>query len=93
MNRRGFLSSIIALGAAPAIVRADSLMRVIQREDLFCAEYTWTQASLVVVPTNDEFANLVAETFKKHREQIIKNIEARNALLQKYLREQMYAKD
>lgn len=26
MNRRGFLSSILALGAAPAIVRAASLM-------------------------------------------------------------------
>lgn len=28
MNRRGFLSSILALGAAPAIVRAESLMKV-----------------------------------------------------------------
>lgn len=32
MNRRGFLSSILALGAAPAIVRADSLMRIVPRE-------------------------------------------------------------
>lgn len=32
MNRRGFLGSILALGAAPAIVRADSLMRVVPRE-------------------------------------------------------------
>ena len=31
MNRRGFLGSILALGAAPAIVRADSLMRIIPR--------------------------------------------------------------
>lgn len=29
MNRRGFLSGILALGAAPAIVRADSLMRIV----------------------------------------------------------------
>ena len=29
MDRRGFLSSVIALAAAPAIVRADSLMRVV----------------------------------------------------------------
>lgn len=29
MIRRSFLGSILALGAAPAIVRADSLMRVI----------------------------------------------------------------
>lgn len=28
-TRRGFLGSILALGAAPAIVRADSLMRII----------------------------------------------------------------
>lgn len=32
MDRRGFLGSILALGAAPAIVRADSLMRIIPRE-------------------------------------------------------------
>lgn len=32
MNRRGFLSSILALAAAPAIVRADSLMRIVPRE-------------------------------------------------------------
>lgn len=31
MNRRGFLGSILALGAAPAIVRADALMRVVPR--------------------------------------------------------------
>ena len=31
MNRRGFLASILALGAAPAIVRADSLMKIIPR--------------------------------------------------------------
>ena len=34
MNRRGFLGSILALGAAPAIVRADSLMRIVPRETL-----------------------------------------------------------
>ena len=28
MNRRGFLGSILAAAAAPAIVRADSLMRI-----------------------------------------------------------------
>lgn len=31
MDRRGFLGSILALGAAPAIVRADSLMRIVPR--------------------------------------------------------------
>lgn len=33
MNRRGFMGSILALGAAPAIVRADALMRVRPRDD------------------------------------------------------------
>lgn len=32
MNRRGFLQTILAACVAPAIVRADSLMRVIPRE-------------------------------------------------------------
>jgi hypothetical protein len=32
MNRRGFLASCLALGAAPAIVRADSLMRIVPVE-------------------------------------------------------------
>lgn len=32
LTRRGFLGSILALAAAPAIVRADSLMRVVPRD-------------------------------------------------------------
>lgn len=32
MNRRGFLKSMLVAGTAPAIVRADSLMRIIPRE-------------------------------------------------------------
>lgn len=32
MNRRGFLGSILAAAAAPAIVRADSLMRIVPAE-------------------------------------------------------------
>lgn len=32
VTRRGFLQSCLALAAAPAIVRADSLMRVVPRE-------------------------------------------------------------
>lgn len=32
MNRRGFLSALLSAGAAPAIVRADSLMRIVPLE-------------------------------------------------------------
>ena len=39
MNRRGFLSSCLALGMAPAIVRADSLMRVVARDTILLDMY------------------------------------------------------
>lgn len=42
MNRRGFLTGILALGSAPAIVRADSLMRVVPRD----AAIVFTEAGL-----------------------------------------------
>ncbi len=38
MNRRGFLGSILALGAAPAIVRADSLMRIVPLDVVVVSE-------------------------------------------------------
>jgi len=47
MNRRGFLSGIIALGAAPAIVRADSLMRVVPRSLEIHALPVWKSNSYV----------------------------------------------
>lgn len=37
VSRRGFLGSILALAAAPAIVRADSLMRIVPRETTILA--------------------------------------------------------
>lgn len=37
-TRRSFLGSILALGAAPAIVRADALMRVVPRETTLLAD-------------------------------------------------------
>lgn len=37
LSRRGFLGSILALGAAPAIVRADSLMRIVPMETTLIA--------------------------------------------------------
>ena len=34
MDRRGFLGTMLALGAAPAIVRAESLMRIVYRPEM-----------------------------------------------------------
>ncbi len=39
MNRRGFLGSILAACAAPAIVRADALMRILPKELVVDAYY------------------------------------------------------
>jgi len=43
MRRRGFLGAILATCAAPAIVRADSLMRVVPRHHTATSMdgYTW----------------------------------------------------
>lgn len=59
MNRRGFMGSILALGAAPAIVRADSLMRIIAPETLveevpFELDFTAQELTLSM----DEFSRL-----------------------------------
>ena len=43
MNRRGFLQSCIALAAAPAIVRADSLMRIVPRNTLVDKSALWVR--------------------------------------------------
>jgi hypothetical protein len=39
MNRRGFLGSILLAAAAPAIVRADSLMRIVPRDVVLLGDY------------------------------------------------------
>jgi len=41
MNRRGFLGAIIAACAAPAIVRADSLMRIVPRDTTLLLPLEW----------------------------------------------------
>ena len=56
MNRRGFLGSILALGAAPAIVRADSLMRIVPREALVIAP-----AEIRLALSIDEFSERYIE--------------------------------
>lgn len=45
MNRRSFLGACLALGVAPAIVRADSLMRVVPHDLVIVAPpREWTTA-------------------------------------------------
>lgn len=47
MTRRGFLQSCLVLAAAPAIVRADSLMRIIPRE---VSLYVPNRGMVILVP-------------------------------------------
>lgn len=50
VNRRGFLKAILAVAAAPAIVRADSLMKVIPRN---VEVWTWHQEPVVIDQMRD----------------------------------------
>lgn len=50
MNRRSFLSTILALGVAPAIVRADSLMRIVPLRTTIIS--SWADGALLDVETD-----------------------------------------
>lgn len=56
MNRRSFLQSCLALAAAPAIVRADSLMRIVPRDLTLLMPWQQEIASLIGC-TRAVFAN------------------------------------
>ena len=70
MNRRGFLGGILALGAAPAIVRADALMKVVPRDLPF--ELSFTTADMVMPPggntilTMEEITREALRVFNHH---------------------------
>ena len=49
MDRRGFIGSILALGAAPAIVRADSLMQIIPVDAAIIRQVEFEQIVMPVV--------------------------------------------
>ena len=57
-NRRGFLLSCLALGIAPAVVRADSLMRIVPRRLLI--ETTRTNIVLNSAPFEDCYWRITA---------------------------------
>ncbi len=70
MNRRGFLTGILALGMAPAIVRADSLMRIIPREAVLltgkigyfeCTTFTYSRNELGEIIEHTRRAHLPSD--------------------------------
>lgn len=52
MDRRGFLGAILASAVAPAIVRADSLMRIVPRETLVLQRFvvSFSSSELNLMP-------------------------------------------
>lgn len=83
MNRRGFLGSILAASAAPAIVRADALMRIVPRRlttigiDLGHVDrmFVVTRAvdGMAVTPAT-VWAQLVAKEYAQGLDQILRDI-------------------
>lgn len=67
MNRRAFLGSILALGAAPAIVRASSLMPIRPPESQILRYTGWEIIEVTRVPTVVE----VGEEFSYFEQKII----------------------
>lgn len=80
MNRRGFLGSILALGAAPAIVRAESIMRLATPELLAVPGYEIIKV-LDCDFSSETFTQIVARVFRENQAQIKANALHRNALL------------
>jgi hypothetical protein len=86
MNRRGFLGSILALGAAPAIVRADSLMRVVPVDTLV---FNSAEMVIDITPTVDftvappNLSEIISATLRNRSAQFAENVRRGNQLLLK----------
>jgi hypothetical protein len=78
MDRRGFLGAILAAAAAPAVVRASSLMRV----------------AAIVEPTAEETITILGPALKPTNQAIIDLMQARiraaQAMLVQQISEQLY---
>lgn len=66
MNRRSFLATILASAVAPAIVRADSLMRIVPRETLVIATSdlpleAWANCDIVNMFIEQELETITAQ--------------------------------
>jgi hypothetical protein len=66
VNRRGFLTSILALGVAPAIVRADSLMKIVP-----------VNTGITIYPSlrpDVSFDDVIAKAMRETKERIVANV-------------------
>jgi len=76
MNRRGFMGLILGAAAAPAIVRAASLMPV---------RGGFTTAPALILPNvyQDNLSDIIAATIRMHSGRLAENIMKNNALLRR----------
>lgn len=65
MNRRGFLSTMLALGAAPAVVRATSLMPVRTRPILVTGTIGSIEGFRIITPDFNVWSAELAKPFYK----------------------------
>lgn len=73
MNRRGFLGSILALGAAPAIVRADALMRIVPVDTVAITPFDFQFMGVWPASKTGDAARYVAR-FAGAGQEMVKNI-------------------
>lgn len=69
MNRRGFIGSILAFGTAPAIVRADALMRIVPR-DMALAHLEGQHVEIIAPMTAEEVERRMREMMLDAAERI-----------------------
>jgi hypothetical protein len=84
VNRRGFLGSILALAAAPAIVRADSLMRIVPTDTLVFESASiefeiGPEPDFLAMP--DNLSEIITNTIRARSALLAANITANNELL------------
>lgn len=72
MNRRGFLGGILAAACAPAIVRADSLMRIIPRETRLLSLDEITRDALRLMHEKASFINTIDRQYDREYERLAK---------------------
>ena len=81
MNRRGFLGVVLATGCAPAIVRAESLMRIVVPTVEETLLFGLPRTTPLEFFGEDTFTQIVMTTLRSRKEQIVAEIFARNAFL------------
>jgi len=79
MDRRGFLAGIFATATAPAIVRAESLMKIWVPEQKII-----TGQEIMAKYHNMSLEEIVTATILAHKEEIVRNICTHNSFFRSF---------